>query len=245
MSEADPEIILCIPGQWPDHTALVTAIATKSDGYLFAGGVMMHLVSQDGFEVHVDGVDPRVPRAFELAGRRSLTPDDMLAIRAHTQVLYLIGPGGSTHAARRVMLAGVGLLKAGGLAVKVETTGNAHNKSDWQKLAAYDGDEALYYGYVTLIGGDGGTYYSTGMRNLGLPDAIVQASPDRQAAADLLHYFLLYLLVEKPTLKAGHTFGLEPGAPIYRLSYEGSVYPETHEFFYNPYGTWRLSAVEG
>ncbi len=245
MTDSTPEIILCIPGQWSDRTALVTAIATQSDGYLFAGGVMMHVVSQDGFEVQVDGVDPRVPRAFELAGRRSLTPEDMLAIQAHTQVLYLIGPGGSTHAARRLMLAGVGLLKAGGLAVKVETTGSAHNKADWQKLAAHEGDEALYYGYVTLVGGDEGAFYSTGMQNLGLPDAIVRADLDPQAAANLLHNFLLYLLVEKPTLQAGQTFGLEPGAPIYRLSHEGSVYPETHEFYYNPYGTWRLSAVEG
>ena len=108
-----PAIILGIPGRWKDRTKLVEDIATKSAGYVFAGGVMLHVPTQQGFQVDVGPHDPRIIEAFKLIGQKTLTRQDYKNIERHTFMLYLTAPGGSIAAARQVMAAGAGLLNAG------------------------------------------------------------------------------------------------------------------------------------
>ena len=46
---------------------------------------------------------------------------------------------------------GVGLLKAGGLAIKIETAGIAHTKEDWYQLLENQDYFSLYSHFVVLI----------------------------------------------------------------------------------------------
>src|SRR5438105_3741668 len=106
--------------------------------------------------------------------RIQVSREDIAAIAAHSFTLYIVGEGGSTGRARAVMHAAAGLLRAGGIAVKVESAGVAHNATDWLALATDASDFAMYRAYVTFIGqGDGKTYYSCGTHNLGYPDVVV------------------------------------------------------------------------
>jgi hypothetical protein len=233
------DIILGLPGAWPTRSDIIASIARLSDGLLFAGKVLLDTTTNQSYQLDIYEHDPDLVRAFALAGRRSLTETDLAAIEGHTHTLYVIGQGGSVERAKLLMQIGARLLRAGGLAVKVESSGVAHSASDWQTLTAAPELSALYFAYVTLIG-DHGRFYSCGMHNLGLPDAIVPGTLLPDDAAQLLEMFLLYLLLEQPKLKNGHTFSTAPQAPRYRLQLAPCTFYEADDPFHNPYGMWVL-----
>jgi hypothetical protein len=238
------EIVLEIPGQWSTRSDVVASIAGKSEGYFYAGDRLVQAATGQVFKLAIQGHDPDLQRAFALAGRRSLRPEHLDAIGAHTFVLYLAGPGGSVEAARSTMEAVCGLLKAGGCAVKVESSGVAHSAADWLRLAAQGDMATLYRAYVTLIHA-GTAYYSCGMHTLGRRDAIIYGDLPPQDATRLLHSFLLYTLVEHPALQSGHTFSLDIHAPRYRLVAEPCATYPPDDLFYNPFGMWRLKRHDG
>jgi hypothetical protein len=237
-----PEIIIGIPGRWKDRAALVKAIATRSGGYVFAGGVMLNLATQEGFQVDLGPTDPRVTEAFKLLSRRVLTKADMKRISEHTFMLYLIGPGGSVEAARSIMQAAAGLLNAGGDALKVETAGVVHRSKQWLRLAEDGSPQALFQAFVTLVGDTEGTIYTVGMHNLGLPDGIISGE-DPTLAASLLQGLALYQLLSDRRLAPGHSFGLTPETAHHTLELGPSFHEENDRFYHNPYGMWRLQPV--
>jgi hypothetical protein len=240
--EIDTEIIIGIPGKWLTRHDIVTDIATKSNGLLFAGFVLMDTTTNEGYKLEVHDYDPDLANAFEIAGRPRISKIDVQAIQLHTFTLYLVAKGGSLEYAQKVLNIGCGLLQAGGLAIKVETTGKAHTAKDWLAFAATNNETALYHAFVTLIG-SAGKYYSCGMHNLGYRDAIIQDNISSDEAAQLLQNFLLYTLIEKPTLGDGHTFSETENSQYYRLhGVPCNTYPSDHTF-HNPFGMWQFEAV--
>lgn len=196
---------------------------------------------KEGYKLEVHDYDADLAKAFEIAGRPRMGQADIQAIRSHTFTLYLIATGGSTEHAQKVLNVGCGLLQAGGLAVKVETTGKAHSSKDWLALAAANNETALYHAFITLIGGNG-RYYSCGMKNLGYRDAIVEGDISSKEASRLLQNFLLYVLIEKPAIGDGHTFSETQDSRHYRLhAMHCDTYPSRH-LFYNPFGMWQIKA---
>lgn len=236
------QIVLGVPGPWTTRSDIVAALGAESVGLLLAGDHLFNPATREMFEADVYEPDPHLRQAFALAGRRSLNEEDLDAIASHAHTLYIIGPGGSTEAARSIMGIACGALKAGGIAVKVESAGVAHSARDWLNLAQDQHPAALYRAYVTLIGGKG-SHYSCGMHCLGLRDAIVVGEMASEEAAQLLQGFLLYTLVEQPVLRSGETFSLDARSPRYRLAEEAcETYPPDH-LFHNPFGMWRLSPL--
>lgn len=241
MSKA-PQTVICIPGQWIDRTDIVTSIASRSGGYLFAGMVMMKIGTKDGFTLEIYEHDSNLKNTFAIAGRGRLTEEDLDAIGSHTFTLYLVADSGSTSAARKLLHAADALLKSGGIAVKIESSGTAHRADRWAKFCADDQLGILLQAYVTYIGGNG-VYYSCGMHNLGFRDAIVEADIAPDEAAQLLHTFLGYLLVENPTIKDRETFSANANASRYRLFREAcTIYP-VDNLFHNPFGMWKIVPV--
>lgn len=179
-------------------------------------------------------------RAFGAAGPHWRNTPEMHAVAQHRSVIYLIGHGGTSGAAEAMIRAAAALLAAGGLGVKVESSGLAHSPARWQALVAdlglFSAHEALVV-YVT-----GHDTYSCGMHLLGLPEAITEGIDP--ASADLLRVFTRYLFCEAPDLRDGQTFAVEEGAPVYTLWQDrGVVYP-ADSLFTNPYGYWRLKPVQ-
>jgi hypothetical protein len=118
--------------------------------------------------------------------------------------------------ARQMLGVGVALLDAGGMAVKVESSGIAHSGARWRELATSDDPFDHYTAFVTLIG-RADCFYSCGMHSFGLPDSAVPRDIDIQEAAQLLNVFNRYLLVQSPALVDGHTFSVAADAPCFRL----------------------------
>jgi len=234
------QTVLCIPGPWRDRSELLERVARDSDGYLFAGGVIMHMESKAMFELEVHEADPRMARAFAAAGWHWKDTPEMARIAEHSMVLYLVGEGGSHDAAVAIMQAAAGLIKAGGFGVKVESTGLAHTPASWLKMAEEHYLFSAYRAYVVTLTGD--DTHSCGMHNLGLPDTIVDAH-GIDNPADLVSTFNWYQYSEAPTIQAGQTFSTAEGEPRYRISHEPCDLYEEDSLFTNPFGLWRLVPV--
>lgn len=237
--DQDLQIVLSIPGTWPTRAEIVAALV-RQGRFLFTGNMITDITSQLSYSLDIHERDEQLPRAFELGGQHSLGPADLAAIERHTYVLYVIGPGGVLAAARDMASIGAGLLDAGGLAVRVETSGAAHSAADWRHLVAHQAhDAALFEAYVTFIAKEG-SFFSCGMHNLGLPDALVENVAPNEAG-ELLQTFLLYALLEQPELRSGNSFSIGPQLPRYRLTYEECATFARDSLFYNPFGVWRLA----
>lgn len=232
-----PSIILCVPGTWSSRTELVEAIVRSDSGYLFAGQILMHVPTRQAFELEFHAHDPRMAAAFRAAGPHWRDSPAMDAIGRHASVVYLIGPGGSKRNADALMIAAAALLDAGGLGVKVESSGLAHSPADWRALAADAPLFSAHRAYVLYITGP--QVYSCGMHNLGLRDAIVKSDNTAQSV-ELLRIFTRYLFIESPTLLAGQTFSADANAPVYRLNDDPGPEYGDNSLYANPYGCWRL-----
>jgi hypothetical protein len=177
-------------------------------------------------------------KAFKAAGGHWVTPEDLSQLAAHTFVLYLVAPGGSRKRAEAAMATAGGLLRAGGLAVKVESAGVAHSRGTWLELVEDRHLFSAHHALVVVVTGRD-PVYSCGMHNLGLRDSIVAAG-DADDPPALLRAFNFYQFTENPTLREGETFRVARGAPAYRLFKEPCTLYEGDPLFTNPYGMWRL-----
>jgi hypothetical protein len=236
----DAKIIIGIPGLWATRTDIVTSIAQHSGGFIFAGFVLMDTATTQGFTLEVRDHDPKLHEAFRIAGCGRIPDADIRAIAEHRHTLYCLSSGVSLEAARQMLRVGVGLLDAGGLAVKVESSGAAHSATRWRGLAASEHLFDVYTAFVTLIGGKD-CFYSCGMHAFGLPDAAVPRDLGAQAAAQLLNVFNHYLMAERPSLAEGHTFSVAADAPRFRLRKIACDTYEPEHAFHNPYGMWRFT----
>ena len=233
-------VVIGVPGNWPDRAALGRDIVTKTDARLLvSGNVLIHAATGHAFEIDIYPHDPNLARAFKVAGSHWITQDDLTRIQAHTQTVYLLGPGGNLENAREMMQVASGLLDAGGIAVKVESTGKASSRTDWAQMTAGTNPLLAYDAYV-VFGYGGNTTYSCGMHVLGYQDAIITGDLPPNEAVALVDTFLKYLLVEQPALAEGHSFSLAPDAPHYQLKLEPCSIVAPDDLFYNPFGVWRL-----
>jgi len=241
-SQSLPQIVLGIPGKWLSKQELLAAVVEKSDGYLFAGQLLMHIESKTYFTLEVHPHDPQLATAFHIASGRRLTEADQALIDSHTFCLYLVGDGGSPERAGKFLQAAGALLKSGGMAVKVESAGKAFPAQAWRELCADASLGALLQAFVTYVG-NRGNFYSCGMHNLGYPDCVIDVPLQPAEAAELMHMFLGYLLMENPELRSAETFSIAPDAPSYRLIHGPCAMFGPEENFFNPYGVWKLTSA--
>ena len=235
--------VICVPGPWADAREVVAAIASQSGGFLFAGRVMMDGRTRQVVELEVCGKDPNMRRAFAAAGPHWAKEKELQHIDSHRSVLYLVGPGGLPDRARSLMHFALGLLRAGGFAVKVESTGLAHAPQEWERMCDRKSELDLFRAFVVVVS-EPGRAYSCGMHNLGYRDAIIEGDQRVKEVYLTIDTFLVYLLTEAPAIKDDQTFSRDADSPRYRMTRERCrTFPED-DLFHNPYGMWRLTPAE-
>ena len=239
MSDKNIEIVLCIPGPWSDRTQLVESIANHSGGYLFAGTVLLDLETNQSFELVFEGRDERMLAAFEAAGPHWKNTPEMDLISTHQSVCYIVSGGGSIDSAHSIMDAACAILNAGGLGVKVESSGLAHSPDDWQEQSQYNYLLKSHSSYVIYLTSE--NTYSCGMHNFGLPEAMVKSS-ESDNPPELLRVFTHYLLSESPDIKEGQTFSVDSSSPAYRIKAHTGIEYGENSLFSNPFGMWLLEA---
>ena len=234
--------VLSVPGPWGDEAQLAAAISETTPTFILHARTLRDTVSGNSWSLELSDHDPDLRASYQSANRSSLTPAELNRIGRHVGVAYLIASGGSLDAARKMMHATSALLQAGGFAVKVESAGVAHGARDWlAQSARRDTHEgALYIAYVALVGG-GDNYYSCGMHNLGLPDAIVSATIDVSRAGELLRDFLMSLVHDPQRQLADGTIITDVTGAHYKLTHESCRAYPPDDLFFNPFGMWRLT----
>ncbi len=233
------QIIIGVPGVWNSQAEVSQALTAQNQNYIFAGFTLMDTATQDVSFVEMQDYDPRLVDVFETIGDSSITDQELQRIAQHRSTLWVLSPDVSINQARRMMDVGMTLLKAGGLAIKVETSGVAHSAKRWNEFAASDSLQPMYCAYVNLI--EGAEYfYSCGMHNFGLPDVSVTSEIGAAEATKLLNQFNTYQLEDLPQLDEGDYFSLDEHSRRYKLTFEACEVYEPEQPFYNPFGRWHL-----
>lgn len=241
MPRPEPLIVIGVPGLWRDRTEIVTSIVEKSGGYLFAGQILMHMETSTHFEMEVYESDSTLPSKMRSEGMGQIPEADLAALEGHTFTLYLTVDETGPEVVKRLMQAVLGLLKAGGIAVKLDSAGFSVSRTRWLQLTDHPLPYNLCRAMVTLVGSNDMSY-TCGMRAFGLPDCAVYEA-DLDTAFHLAFEFCAYLVGEEPKLVSGHTFSLERDSPRYRLEHGAYPYPPG-EYRSNPHGIWHLRPIQ-
>jgi hypothetical protein len=237
-----PELVLCVPGPWADRKEFLERVVEGTQGkYMFAGRLLMHVETQTVFEVDFQPRDARMARAFQAAGPHWRDSAAMLDIEGHRSVAYLLGHGGSDRNVQALMLAAQALLDAGGLGVKVESSGLAHAPEAWRESCLQFALFSPYHAFVVAVTGPGEAY-SCGMHTFALRDVQV-IDDDPASALRTARLFSWYLFTEQPDIRDGQTFSCDAQSPRYRIAAGAGVKYEPGSLFTNPYGAWRLEPL--
>ncbi|MDQ7862244.1 hypothetical protein RCO48_18265 [Peribacillus frigoritolerans] len=116
-------------------------------------------------EIH--DYEPTLKESFSYASKDAFSENALEDINGHTFTVYIIADVSDTGTVIDLIDAGAAILKAGGMAVKIETAGIAHSKEDWQHLHQSPDILSVYAHFVTIIGEED-YYCSFGMKAFGL-----------------------------------------------------------------------------
>jgi hypothetical protein len=237
------EMLMCIPGPWKDQRDFIASVISKTNGeFVFAGRVLLCPGRNDHAVLDFEGHTPQMRKAFEIAGQGKLALELLERVGEHKAVAYLRFPLKVIEQKQRLALFTDALMRCGGFAVKVESTGVAHSWDRWFEALRSENPFDLYHAFVVLIG-DKEHYYSCGMHHFGLPEVEVSRSIDINAAADLMNQFNFWQIIEKPKIATGHTFSVAPNAPRYRITPKKDLRHEVADCFHNEHGLWSLERL--
>ena len=237
------EIIICIPGNWKDRARFVESVVTATDGeFIFAGLLLAHPEGNDHVELEFYEAEDPLKRMFYYAGQGSFSETTLDQIEAYRSLVCLNFPFDLISQKERIIKFTEVIQKSGGIAVKLETSGIAHEWERWFELLRSDNPFDTYCAGVLLVG-DENFYYSCGMHNFGLPDTQVSNQIESTAAAELINHFNFWQIMDRPSLKSGETFSLTENSPYFRLEMSNDTRHTETELFHNPHGLWELRPI--
>lgn len=238
-----PTLMLCIPGDWEDRTDLVVRMAQASGGQtLFLGGILAK--PSEGVHVHLDLVEhtPRISKSFRVAGQGKLSEALLQQVAEHRTVAYLHFDISFILERSKLTEFSRLMQSVGGIAVKVESTGLAHDWETWHRLTGSDSSFDWYCSMVVLIK-DTDAYYSCGMHHFLLEDVEVPSDLGPEDGADLINQFNFWRINEEAKIANGHTFSLSKDSPRFRMKKAADHRHEPGDLFHNTHGVWRLERV--
>jgi hypothetical protein len=257
------EMVIAIPGPWQNREELQWRIMNALCGeFMFAGDILVNRNEEDYYDyigLTLYDADSNMSRAFEYAGQGKLTVKTLDAIANHRMIAYLHFPLAILGQQGRIGQFTEVLREVGGLAVKIESSGIAHEWEAWTALLELYNPFNLYCGFVRLTGDDN-YYYSCGMHQFRLPDIRVGCSIDaveaeklinhfndyqimQQETIELMDNFLEYYTVQRPQLASGHTFSVVENGPYYRFTLLDDYRYDEENLFYNRYGIWDITPL--
>ncbi len=240
----DKEMIICIPGPWKNRTEFIENVVTATKGkFMFAGAILACPDEKNHIPLELHEPDDNMLEAFSIAGQSKLSKQTFEKIKMHSGVAYLHFPIDILSNKEMVVNYTRVLQAAGGYAVKIESTGIAHDWDVWFENLTSDNPFDQYRTFVVLLG-DNDFFYSCGMHHFLLPESQISTTTPIETAADTLNRFNYYQIIEKPDLQQGHTFSLTPDSPSYKLNLSDEQRYSNDESFHNPYGIWTMEIVE-
>lgn len=239
----EPELVICIPGPWKSSKDLQLALlkAEPKESFLYAGRILMCRTNNDHIVAEFCSKDDNIPRAFQFAGQGKVSEFTQTLIVKHESAVYAHFPLDIVGQKDRITIFSSILKQAGGFAVKVESTGIAHEWDNW--FRALNGTlHQLYCASIVLVG-DKEVLYSCGMHNFGKPDVSVPASLGVDEGANLMNVFNMWIIEEAKNPKSGNTFSIDTESKHFRMNLIEDSRHGHNTLFRNPYGLWSLQPV--
>jgi hypothetical protein len=257
-----PKTVLGIPGKWDSRDALIGAIHSTNPGtFELLNGILKNLQTGDTYEVVIQDRNNGLRESFATAAifdeYRRVDDEFLDAVEQHTHITYVVGETGSFASAGSIAAAAIAILNAGGVGIKIESSGIAFTRSEWEHLVARlhpenqyaDNDIDLMAMFVHPAVSDGKQItYSRGMHNLGMKDVLVEGL-EFEGGAELAVEFNTFQVLDKPEFPdEGFIFELElenseeSAFDMYAIHHDQPHAGD--ELFENPYGLWRLSPTD-
>jgi hypothetical protein len=247
-----PRHVLCVLGSGLDFGMVADVVAD-------VGGAGFSVDEEYSQRVP----DPRMAMAFRAClSNQTFTEADWDSVAAHDSVAYVLSPRmtqtTSIDVSRRMLAVTAALLRSGATAAKNDSSGLTHGRERWLTLADAAADripivlaEALYRAWVKRPISTSTLLYSCGMHLLAAPDVEVEtATADGSTPVDnwveLIDSLAIYLLTERRALEIrdGEGFRLDAEAPRWILRKRLCHRYDDDDFFFNPYGYWRLTPAQ-
>jgi|UPI00047A64DB hypothetical protein len=238
------DIVLAIPGQWPDFDTLQVALAEAKNDFILTDAEMLHMVNDQAYAISWETHEPALAATFETTGKGLIRPDIMARIEAHTFTLYLARACDDAEELQQMMEAAAAILEQGGLAVKLETAGLAHPPATWFKLTRRKGTDKLVEAFVQLVrASQPNTFYSCGMHQLSLPDLCVEAPLEAEQAVMVMQRVLIAVQEQSPQ-KLQLNFDIPcPSGQKWAATLAKDAFFEADDLFHNPWGRYLLQTV--
>lgn len=242
----ETEIVIGIPGKWSDRRELTSALmvaSVESKGYSILGNFIMNVHTGKSFGVEIYERDGNLAQSFEYAGTEKMDEMTLKEIDEHTAVVYIVAKTSGVEVIQDLVSAVSDVLRVGGLAVKIESTGIAHKKETWLQLEENKFDLVqLHSHFVTLVNYE--TFYSSfGMKNFGYPDILVPPTFSAEETNEVIGSLSFYMMSEQPVLQSGETYSNGIEAKFYRMDIKEDDRYDTKHVYYNPSGVVHLEAM--
>jgi hypothetical protein len=257
-----PKTVLGIPGKWDSRDALVAAVNTVNQGaFELQNGILRNLNTGDTYEVVIQDRNNGLRESFATAAvfdeYRRVDDEFLDIIDEHTHITYVIGETGSFATAGAIAAAALAILNAGGVGIKVESSGIAFTRGEWEnsvsrlhpegQYAEDDIDLMTMFVYPAVTDGKQSSW-SRGMHNLGMKDVLIQGL-EFEGGAELAVEFNTFQVLDKPEFPdEGFIFELELENSEESAFDMFAIYDDQphagDELFENPYGLWRLCPTD-
>lgn len=231
-----PSFHLLVPGPWNSVDEIVSALrragvpTRPTDREPIAAG-----------EVRVDRVSEAAGfgRAMQ-HGRFGELPRDVVAAAARCQHAALLECGFRFQDGVPTLLAiGRALRDAGGVAIRVETSGGASPWASWFRGLEVGGPMGLVHLATIVVGDQAEGAFTCGMHAFDLPEAEVDLD-DMDECIEWLDVLAAFQIAERPVLGTGHTFRPDAERERHKLERWPDDRHEPGDGRYNSFGVWRL-----
>ncbi|MGF1590820.1 MAG: hypothetical protein ACFCU7_16560 [Pleurocapsa sp.] len=249
------KIVISIPINLDSKEIASILVSKYGQDYEFIERVLRSQFTNESCEIDICKVNRIGDRATEIEFNRDaslvhavkfagdkINAATLQKINDHQQVIYLISTNTGYDACLQIARFAQVLLEIGGIAIKVESAGIAHEKDRW--LANHNSDDVfeIYSLFVALVEADD-YYYSCGMHNFGKADVAIDITEDIGLAIYVMNVFNYYRLTESPILQDGHTFQPDIASPTYQIEWIQDDQSETDSPLFNSYGRWYLYPI--
>jgi hypothetical protein len=122
-------IELRVPGPLVSPDQLGAALKDWNTGYRLESGAIVNEASGVKVNLGVSDHDDELVSIFRSGHEGRMTEEELLAVGAHAVKAHVVGPGGSSDAARPVVEAAAALVRAGGYGATWKTRATATGRT--------------------------------------------------------------------------------------------------------------------
>jgi hypothetical protein len=229
-------IALRIPGQWSHPGELIERLPA---GFRFTPEALI-LPDETEIEFSALQADEQFAQIFRSSCRQPPEEDELATVDGYTVNVCLSGPGGSIHAAQKMMEAGAAIVRAGGAGVFIDNSALAHGGRNWIEMAESGSSDALSFAFTAIIRGRT-EVYTMGMHALGLRDVVMKRADAEEDDFGIVEVIRYLARGEKP-IDDGHLLADLDG-PRFQAVAQDSGRELAGSVMHNPFGRLKLVSM--